>query len=84
MSKPIRQAPNASTAVQNASSPTPMITPATVRLAMRHAFGVADGCTLSVVNDMPRKSPVIITSTISNGVRIAWPVITSPTARKST
>src|SRR6202166_3920957 len=36
-----------------------MITPATVRLPIRHAFGVGDGRTLSVVNDMPRKSPVI-------------------------
>ena len=34
---------------------------------MRHAFGIGDGRTLSVVNDMERKSPVTITMTISNG-----------------
>ena len=34
--------------------------------------------------DIPRKSPVIMMRTISNGVRIACPVITRPTARKST
>jgi hypothetical protein len=35
------------------------------------SFGVGDGGTLSVVNNMPRKSPVIMMKTISNGVRIA-------------
>jgi hypothetical protein len=30
------------------------MTPATVRLPIRHAFGMGDGRTLSVVNDMPR------------------------------
>ena len=35
---------------------------------MRHEFGVGDGRTLSVVNDMERKSPVTITITISRGV----------------
>ena len=61
-----------------------MMTPATVRLPIRHAFGVGDGRTLSVVNDMARKSPVIITITISNGVRIACPVMIRPTTRNST
>ena len=42
-----------------------MTTPAIVRLPMRQAFGVGDGRTLSVVNDMPRKSPVIMMMTIS-------------------
>ena len=51
---------------------------------MRHAFGIGDGRTLSVVNDMPRKSPAIMMRTISKGVRIACPVISRPTARKST
>jgi retron-type reverse transcriptase len=39
---------------------------------------------LSVVRDIPRKSPVIMMTTISNGVRIACPVMIRPTARKST
>ena len=43
-----------------------------------------DGRTLSVVNDMPRKSPVIMIRTISKGVRIAWPVMSRPIARNST
>ena len=37
---------------QKASWPTPMTTPAIVRLPMRQAFGVGDGRTLSVVNDI--------------------------------
>ena len=37
--------------------------------------------TLSVVNDMPRKSPVIMMITISIGVRIACPVMISAAAR---
>jgi hypothetical protein len=39
---------------------------------------------LSVVNDMPRKSPVIMIRIISRGVRIAWPVMSRPIARNST
>ena len=62
----------------------PMMTPAVVKLPMRHAFGIGDGRTLSVVNDMERKSPVIITMTISSGVRIACPVMNRPTIRNST
>ena len=61
-----------------------MMTPAIVKLPMRHAFGVGDGRTLSVVNDMARKSPVTITMTISSGVRIACPVMISPAIRNST
>ena len=71
-------------AVQKASSPRPMMTPAMVRLPIRQAFGAGDGRTLSVVSDMPRKSPVIMIRTISSGVRIACPVMIRPTARKST
>ena len=52
-------------AVQKSNSPMPMITPAIVRLPICHAFGAADGRTLSVVSDMPRKSPVIMIKTIS-------------------
>ena len=54
------------------------MTPAIVKLPMRQAFGIGDGRTLSVVNDMERKSPVIITMTISSGVRIACPVMIRP------
>ena len=61
-----------------------MTTPAIVKLPMRHAFGVGDGRTLSVVNDMERKSPVTMTMTISSGVRIACPVMIRPTIRNST
>jgi hypothetical protein len=54
---------------QNASSETPIKMPAIVRLPMRQPFGSGEGRTLSVVNDMPRKSPAIITMIISMGVR---------------
>ena len=56
-----------------------IMTPAIVKLPMRHAFGIGDGRTLSVVNAMARKSPAIMISTISNGVRIACPVMIRPT-----
>ena len=62
----------------------PITTPAMVRFPMRQAFGIGDGRTLSVVVDMPRKSPAIMIRTISNGVRIACPVMNRPTARNST
>jgi hypothetical protein len=45
--------------------------PAIVRLPIRQVLGRGEGVTLSVVNDMPRKSPVSIMMTISIGVRIA-------------
>jgi len=45
----------------------PMMTPDVVKRPMRQAFGIGDGRTLSVVKDMERKSPVIITMTISSG-----------------
>ena len=70
--------------MQKASWQTPMVTPAVARLPIRHAFGIGDGRTLFVVNDMARKSPAIITMTISNGVNIACPVIKRPTIKKST
>lgn len=52
-----------------ASRQTPMITPAIVKLPMRHAFGIGDGHTLTVVNDIARKSPATMMMTISSGVR---------------
>ena len=55
-----------------------------VILSICHEFGVTEGLTRSVVKDIDRKSPVIITMTISKGVKMAWPVITSPTASSST
>ena len=69
---------------QKNNPPMPMITPAMVSLPICHAFGAADGRTLSVVNDMPRKSPVIMIRIISRGVRIAWPVMSRPIARNRT
>jgi hypothetical protein len=61
-----------------------MIAPAIVIRAILQEFGIVDGRTLSVVNDIARKSPVIITITISMGVKTACPVISSPIASKST
>ena len=58
--------------------------PAIVKLLMRQALGLGDGTTLSVVDDMDRKSPVIIEMTISIGVRMACPVMTSPIAKNNT
>ena len=58
--------------------------PAIVILPTCQEFGIGDARTLSVVNDMARKSPVIITMTISIGVKTACPVMTRPIARKST
>ena len=74
----------ARTAVQKTSSETPMKTPAIVNSPIRQALGIGDGRTLSVVKDMPRRSPVSMIMTINMGVRIACPVMTRPTARKST
>ena len=71
-------------AVENARKQTPRMTPAIVILPICHEFGIFDGCTLSVVNDIERKSPLIITMTINMGVRTAWSVITRPTASRST
>ena len=70
--------------MQKASRQKPMMAPAIVKLPMRHVFGVGDGRTLSVVKDMERKSPVIITMTISSGVKIACPVMIKPTIKNST
>ena len=53
-------------------------------LPICHEFGIADGRTLSVVSDMARKSPVIITMTISMGVSTACPVMIRPTVSRST
>ena len=61
-----------------------MKTPASVRAPTCQTLGFGEGFTLSVVKAMPRKSQVIMMTTISIGVRIACPVITSPAARKTT
>src|ERR1700683_784687 len=76
--------PRASAMVQNNSSEKPMNAPAMVRLPTRHALGVVEGRTLSVVRLMPRKSPVIMIMTLSIGVRIARPVMIKPAPRKRT
>jgi len=52
--KALSNLPTARTPVQKASRQIPMMTPAIVKLPMRHSFGVGDGRTLSVVNDMER------------------------------
>ena len=74
----------AKTAVQKISSQTPIKIPTIVTLPMRQALASGEGLTSSVVNDIPRRSPVSMRRTISIGVRIACPVMTRPTARKST
>ena len=74
----------ARTAVQKTSSEIPMKTPAMVNSPIRQALGIGEGRTLSVVKDMPRRSPVSMIITINMGVRMACPVMTRPTARKST
>ena len=55
------------------NSEIPMKTPAIVNEPIRQALGVGDGCTLSVVRDMPSRSPVSMMITISMGLRIACP-----------
>ena len=81
--RPKRNLPMARTAVQKTSSEIPMKTPAVVNPPIRHAFGVGEGRTLSVVNDIPSRSPVSMMITISIGVKIACPVMTRPTAKNS-
>ena len=55
-----------------------------VRVSIRQEFGLDEGRTLSVVEDIARKSPVIIEMTMSIGVRIACLVKIRPKPRKST
>jgi hypothetical protein len=57
-------------AKNNGGYECPIKAPAIVKLPARHAFGMGEGRTLSVVKDMPRKSVVIIIITINIGVRI--------------
>ena len=76
--------PSSRTPAQYTNSASPMTAPAAVRLPIFHEFGAGEGRTLSVVNAMPRKSPVIMMRTISSGVRIACPVSPRPNARNST
>jgi len=71
-------------AVENARKQAPKITPAAVIRPIFQEFGIVDGCTLSVVSDIVRKSPVTIKRIISIGVKTACPVITRPTASRST
>jgi hypothetical protein len=47
----MRNLPTVRTPAQKTSRQTPMMTPATVKLPMRHEFGVRDRHTLSVVNE---------------------------------
>jgi hypothetical protein len=70
--------------VQNARKNMASMALAIVIPPILHEFGVVDGRTLSVVNDIARKSPVIITMTMSIGVNTACPVITRPIANRST
>jgi len=53
--------------VQNTSCPTPMMTPATVKLPICQAFGIGDGRTLSVVNDI--RGVAVIMMDHQQGVR---------------
>ena len=57
--------------------------PAIVRLSMRRALGLVEGRTLSVADDMTRKSLAVMMITISKGVRMACPVINKPAVRNS-
>jgi hypothetical protein len=70
--------------VQKTSSAIPIKTPTIVKTPIRQTLGVGDRLTLSVVKDMPRRSPVSMIITINIGVKIARPVITRPTARNIT
>ena len=70
--------------VQNAKKNRARMALAIVILPILHALGIVDGRTRSVVNDIARKSPVIITMTMSIGVNTACPVITRPMANRST
>jgi hypothetical protein len=55
-------------AVQKTNSEAPMKTPAIVNSPIRQALGIGDGRTLSVVKDMPGRSPVGIIITLNRGV----------------
>ena len=70
--------------MENARKQIPTNTPALVIRPICQEFGIVDGRTLSVVSDIARKSPVIITMTMSMGVNTACPVMTRPTASTST
>ena len=70
--------------MQKARKHAPIAAPALVRLPICQTLGAPEGCTLSVVTDIPRKSPVIMMITMSIGVSIACPVTTSPSVMKTT
>lgn len=74
ISKPRWNFPIPKMTAQKTSSEIPIKTSAIVNEPIRHALGFRDARTLSVVNDMPRRSPVSIIMTINMGVRIACPV----------
>ncbi len=68
----------ATQAAQNTKSTRPRPAPASVRCRIFQTLGVGDGRTLSVDDDMVRKSPLTIIRTISIGFSTALPVITRP------
>jgi len=70
---------NARTETQKTNSPIPMATPRDRQITDAPGIWQRRGRTLSVVSDMPRKSPAIMMRTISKGVRIACPVMIRPT-----
>jgi hypothetical protein len=83
--RPVRRAATSSRLHQLQGSrrsrhPSPTITPAIVRLPIRHALDDGEGSTLSVVNDIARKSPAIMRITISNG---SHAVISRPNTSRS-
>jgi len=71
MLSPREYFPISSVPVQKIRKQRPITSPALVSLAICHTLGAVDGRTLSVVTDIPRKSPVIMMITMSIGVRIA-------------
>lgn len=81
MSRCILYLPTARVAVQKPRKPSPKTAPASVILPISLEFGVSEGLTLSVAKAIDRKSPVIMTMTISSGVSTAWPVIRRPIVR---
>ena len=70
--------------MQNPRRQIPTKQLANVSLPICQEFGFADCRTLSVVTDIPRKSPVTMRITMSIGVSTACPVMISPTVRNST
>ena len=78
MSSFITNAPMVRMLAQKVRSKSPIAMPTMVRLSIRQEFGIGEGRTLSVVDDIAKKSPVIIEMTISIGVKIACLVSIKP------